>query len=183
MELMQILSKMSSSKHVPPTSSLPSLKTPKLELGDDLLTVQLLDQTSLQAHPPKIKTSEELEKVELENIPQFKARPLNKKIFESKGMGIFSNMKKQVTIAQEFNCVVDKRTPPPTTVVDLFDMLSICSESHHEKPPLPRLTTPNPFHLHTDRRLVEELLQKQVEEERARVSKAHVNIKVHRCFH
>ncbi|KAL8540583.1 hypothetical protein ACS0TY_002000 [Phlomoides rotata] len=79
------------------------LKTPKLELGDDLLTVQLLDQgsyleyitlwndaaafvgneeikiTSLQAHPPKIKTSEELEKVELENIPQFKARPLNEK--------------------------------------------------------------------------------------------------------
>ncbi|KAL8538374.1 hypothetical protein ACS0TY_000387 [Phlomoides rotata] len=83
-------------------------------------------------------------------------------------------MKKQVTIAQEFNCAVDKRTPPPTTVVDLFDMLSICSESHHEKPPLPRLTTRNPFHLHTDRRLAEELLQKQVEEERARVSKAHL---------
>ncbi|KAL8540295.1 hypothetical protein ACS0TY_001770 [Phlomoides rotata] len=36
--------KRSTSKHVPLTSSLPSLKTPKLELGDDLLTVQLLDQ-------------------------------------------------------------------------------------------------------------------------------------------
>ncbi|KAL8468785.1 hypothetical protein ACS0TY_031833 [Phlomoides rotata] len=138
-------------------------------------------QTSLRARPPKIKTSEELETEELENIPQFKARPLNKKIFESKGdMGIFSNMKKQVTIPQEFNFAVDKRIPPPTAVVDLFDKLSICSESHHEKPPLPRLTTPNPFHLHTDergaekeRRLAEELLQKQLEEERARVPKAH----------
>ncbi|KAL8538114.1 hypothetical protein ACS0TY_000172 [Phlomoides rotata] len=90
-------------------------------------------------------------------------------IFESKGdMGIFSNMKKPVTVPQEFNFAVDKRIPPPTAVVVLFDnvlllehyntsfllllssLLSICSESHNEKPPLPRRTTPNPFHLHTD---------------------------------
>ncbi|KAK6151744.1 hypothetical protein DH2020_014379 [Rehmannia glutinosa] len=138
-------------------------------------------QTSLRARPPKIKSSEELEKEELENVLQFKARPLNRKILESKGdMGIFCNMKKQVTIPEEFHFAIDKRIPPPTAVVDLFDKLSISSlEPHHEKP-LPRNTTPNPFHLHTEergaekeKRLAEELLQKQLEEERARVPKAH----------
>ncbi|KAK6157170.1 hypothetical protein DH2020_011418 [Rehmannia glutinosa] len=138
-------------------------------------------QTSLRARPPKIKSSEELEKEELENVPQFKARPLNRKILESKGdMGIFCNMKKQVTIPEEFHFAIDKRIPPPTAVVDLFDKLSISSlEPHHEKP-LPRNTTPNPFHLHTEergaekeKRLAEGLLQKLLEEERARVPKAH----------
>ncbi|KAH6833906.1 targeting protein for XKLP2 [Perilla frutescens var. hirtella] len=137
-------------------------------------------QTTLRARPPRIKSSVELEKEELENISQFKARPLNRKIFESKGdMGIFCNMKKQVTIPQEFNFAIDKRIPPPTAVVDLFDKLSICSESQREKP-FPRNTTPNPFHLHTEergaekeRRIAEELMQKQLEEERARVPKAH----------
>ncbi|KAI3457208.1 hypothetical protein Pfo_013871 [Paulownia fortunei] len=137
-------------------------------------------KTSLRARPPRIKSSEELEKEELENIPQFKARPLNRKIFESKGdMGIFCNMKKQVTVPQEFNFAIDKRIPPPTAVVDLFDKLSISSEPHQEKP-LPRNTTPNPFHLHTEergaekeKRMAEELLLKQFEEERARIPKAH----------
>ncbi|KAL0354217.1 UNVERIFIED_CONTAM: protein TPX2 [Sesamum angustifolium] len=137
-------------------------------------------QTSLRARPARIKSSEELEKEELENIPQFKARPLNRKIFESKGdMGIFCNSKKQVTIPQEFHFAIDKRIPPPTAVVDLFDKLSISSEPHQEKP-LPKNTTPNPFHLHTEergadkeKRMVEELMQKQLEEERARVPKAH----------
>ncbi|KAG6419495.1 hypothetical protein SASPL_121717 [Salvia splendens] len=137
-------------------------------------------QTSLRAHPPKIKSSEELEKEELENISHFKARPLNRKIFESKGeMGMFCNMKKQVTIPQEFNFAIDKRIPPPTSVVDLFDKLSICSESQREKP-LTRNTTPNPFHLHTEergaekeRRIAAEFMQKQLEEERARIPRAH----------
>ncbi|KAG6416894.1 hypothetical protein SASPL_124335 [Salvia splendens] len=137
-------------------------------------------QTSLRARPPKIKSSEELEKEELENISHFKARPLNRKIFESKGeMGMFCNMKKQVTIPQEFNFAIDKRIPPPTSVVDLFDKLSICSESQREKP-LTRNTTPNPFHLHTEergaekeRRIAAELMQKQLEEERARIPRAH----------
>ncbi|KAL2245824.1 UNVERIFIED_CONTAM: Protein TPX2, partial [Sesamum indicum] len=137
-------------------------------------------QTSLRARPPRIKSSEELEKEELENIPQFKARPLNRKIFESKGdMGIFCNLKKQVTIPQEFHFAIDKRIPPPTAVVDLFDKLSISSEPHQEKP-IPKNTTPNPFHLHTEergaekeKRMVEELMQKQLEEVRARVPKAH----------
>lgn len=57
--------------------------------------------------------------------------------------------------------------------------MSINSESQHGKPPLPRLTTPNPFHLHTEERgsgkenrLVSELLRKQWVEERARIPKA-----------
>ncbi|CAA0816222.1 Protein TPX2 [Striga hermonthica] len=137
-------------------------------------------QTSLRARPPTIKSTEELEKEELENIPQFKARPLNKKIFESKGeMGIFSHMKKPITIPEEFHFAIDKRITPPVAVVDLFDKLSINSQSHQEKP-LPRNTTPNPFHLHTEergaqkeKRIAEELLQKQREEERARIPKAH----------
>lgn len=37
-------------------------------------------QTSLRARPPRIKSSEELEKEELEHISQFKARPLNRKV-------------------------------------------------------------------------------------------------------
>ncbi|KAL6553981.1 hypothetical protein OROMI_019654 [Orobanche minor] len=137
-------------------------------------------QTSLRARPPKIKSSKEIEKEELENVPPFKARPLNRKIFESKGeMGMFCNMKKQVTIPDEFHFAIDKRIPPRTPVVDLFDKLSINSEPHTDKP-LARNTTPNPFHLHTEergaqkeKRIADELLQKQLEEERARVPKAH----------
>ncbi|KAK1388873.1 Targeting protein for XKLP2 [Heracleum sosnowskyi] len=136
-------------------------------------------QTSLRARPPRIKTSEELEREELEKIPKFKARPLNKKIFESKGeLGVFCNTKKQVTIPQEFHFATDERIPPPTTVADLFDKLSLNSETHHDKK-LPRNTAANPFHLHTEERgakkenkLVMELMQKQLEEERARVPKA-----------
>lgn len=131
-------------------------------------------------------------------------------IFESKGdTGIFCNTKKQITVPWEFNFAVDKRIPPPTAVVDHFDkvvtkfsqvpfvlevskfvvllsllpfyfsQLSICSESQRENH-LPRNTTPNPFHLHTEergaekeRRIAEELMQKQLEEERARIPRAH----------
>ena len=39
-------------------------------------------QTSLRARPPKVKSSLELEQEELEKIPKFKARPLNKKVIE-----------------------------------------------------------------------------------------------------
>ncbi|KAL5543109.1 hypothetical protein UlMin_010819, partial [Ulmus minor] len=56
--------------------------------------------------------------------------------------------------------------------------MSLKSETCNEKP-LPRNTTPNPFHLHTEERGVEkekkfrtELMKKQWEEERATVPKA-----------
>ncbi|XP_033517416.1 protein TPX2-like isoform X2 [Nicotiana tomentosiformis] len=136
-------------------------------------------QTSLRARPLQIKSSEELEKEELEKIPKFKARPLNKKIFESKGdLGMFCNTKKQVTVPQEFHFATDERIPPPpANVADLFDKLSLNSEPNEQT--IPRNTKPNPFHLYTEergaekeRKLFTELLQKQIEEERSRVPKA-----------
>ncbi|KAF5744090.1 protein TPX2 isoform X2 [Tripterygium wilfordii] len=137
-------------------------------------------QTSLRARPPKVKSSFELEQEELEKVPKFKARPLNKKIFESKGeMGIFCNEKKHVTIPQEFHFATNERIPPAAAVNDLFDKLSLNSEPCNDKP-LPRNTTPNPFHLHTEergiqkeRKLVTEIMQKQLEDERARIPRAY----------
>ncbi|XP_057455638.1 protein TPX2 [Lotus japonicus] len=137
-------------------------------------------QTSLRARPPKIKSSFELEQEELEKIPKFKARPLNKKIFESKGdIGIFCHTKKHVTEPQEFHFATNERIPPPAAIADLFDKLCLKSEGAHNHNPIPRKTTPNPFHLHTEERGAEkekklfmELLQKQLEEEAARVPKA-----------
>ncbi|XP_074276097.1 protein TPX2 isoform X2 [Silene latifolia] len=137
-------------------------------------------QTSLRARPTNVKSSVEIEEEELDKIPKFKARPLNKKIFESKGeLGLFCNTKKQVTVPKEFHFAIDERIPPPaSSVSDLFDKLSLDSELNHEKQ-LPRITRPNPFNLHTEergaekeRRLISELMQKQLEEERARVPKA-----------
>ncbi|KAE8703082.1 Protein TPX2 [Hibiscus syriacus] len=136
-------------------------------------------QTSLRAKPPKVKSSIELEQEELEKAPKFKARPLNKKIFESKGeLGIFCNAKKQMTIPQEFHFATHERIPPPPVAVfDLLDKLSLNSESRHD--PISRNTIPNPFHLHTEERgaekekkFVREILEKQFEEEQARVPKA-----------
>ncbi|KAJ7948339.1 protein TPX2 [Quillaja saponaria] len=70
--------------------------------------------TSLRARPPKVKSSLELQQEELEKIPKFKARPLNKKIFESKGeLGMFCNAKKHVTIPREFHFATNERIPPP----------------------------------------------------------------------
>ncbi|KAK7281734.1 hypothetical protein RIF29_09976 [Crotalaria pallida] len=137
-------------------------------------------QTSPRARPAKVKSSLEIEQEELEKIPKLKARPLNKKIFESKGdIGIFCNTKKHVTEPQEFHFATSERIPPPAAMADLFDKLSLKSEPVRKPNPIPRITTPNPFHLHSEergaekeRRLCIELLQKQLEEERARVPKA-----------
>ncbi|XP_047331324.1 protein TPX2 [Impatiens glandulifera] len=137
-------------------------------------------QTSLRSRPPSIKSSDELEKEELENAPKFKARPLNRKIFESKGdLGIFCNTKKQVTIPQEFHFKIDERIPPPTTFADMFEKMSLCSESSACSRQIPRNTRPNPFHLLTEergaekeKRFVTELTVKEILEEKARVHKA-----------
>ncbi|GMH12104.1 hypothetical protein Nepgr_013945 [Nepenthes gracilis] len=134
-------------------------------------------QTSLRARPSKVKSSVEIEHEELEKIPKFKAKPFNKKIFESKGdLGLFCNTKKQVTIPQEFNFALTERILPPPT--DLFDKLSLHSEPSHELQ-IPINTKQNPFHLHTEergaekeRRLLMEITRKQLEEERARIPKA-----------
>ncbi|KAF8411132.1 hypothetical protein HHK36_003671 [Tetracentron sinense] len=138
-------------------------------------------QTSLRSRPSKVKSSQELEQEELEKMPKFKARPLNKKIFESKGgLGMFCNAKRQVTKPREFHFATEERIPPPTAVIDIFNKLSVNSESHHDHRQIPKITTPNPFYLHTQergaekekRRVAFEVLQKQFEEERARIHKA-----------
>ncbi|MCD9560224.1 hypothetical protein HAX54_018723 [Datura stramonium] len=137
-------------------------------------------RTSLRARPPIVKSTEELENEELEKVPKFRARPLNKKILESKGdLGIFfCNTKRQVTVPQEFHFATDERIPPQANFDDLFDKLSLNSQPQNDKT-TPRNTIPNPFHLYTEergvdkeRKLFSELLHKQMEEERSRNPKA-----------
>ncbi|KAF8111729.1 hypothetical protein N665_0073s0085 [Sinapis alba] len=164
------------------TSSIASTEVPKLhnDCRPHLTapTSPVL-QTMLRARPTKAKTTAELEQEELEKAPKFKAKPLNKKIFESKGeMGIFCNMKKHTTIPQEFHFATDERISRPCPVVDIFDKLSLTSDSCHEKP-LPRNTAPNPFNLRTEERgaekekkFVMDITQKLIGDERARVPKA-----------
>ncbi|EHA8586837.1 putative protein TPX2 [Cocos nucifera] len=137
-------------------------------------------KTSLRARPPKVKSSQEMELEELQNIPKFKARPLDKKILESKGdIGLFSNPKPQITTPQEFHFATNDRLGPPATVMELFDKLSLHSEpSQHDKQ-VTRITAPNPFHLKTEERGSEkerqfalQILQRQLEEETDRIPKA-----------
>ncbi|KAL5196586.1 hypothetical protein ABZP36_000098 [Zizania latifolia] len=140
-------------------------------------------ETALRARPPRVKSSQEVELEELEKAPKFKAKPLNKKILESKGdIGVFAHPKAQPTAPKEFHFSTDDRLGPPAVAADLFDKLSLYSESssYHGKKDVPRLTIPNPFNLHTDerghekeRQLAAQLLQKQLEEEKARIPKAH----------
>ncbi|OEL15676.1 Protein TPX2 [Dichanthelium oligosanthes] len=137
--------------------------------------------TAMRARPPSVKSSQELELEELEKAPKFKAKPLNKKILESKGdIGVFTHPKPQVTAPKEFHFSTDARLGPPS-VADLFDKLSLHSEcsSHSNRQDVPRPTIPNPFNLHTEERghlkekqLEAQLLQKKMEEEKARVHKA-----------
>ncbi|CAH2046502.1 unnamed protein product [Thlaspi arvense] len=136
-------------------------------------------QTMLRARPVKAKTSDEIEQEELEKVPKFRARPLNKKIFESKGeMGMFCSTKKHKTIPQAFHFVTDERFSRPNSVTDLFDKLSLNSESCREKP-LQRNTTPNPFLLRTEERgaekqkkFVRNVMHNQIEAEKVRTPKA-----------
>ncbi|KAJ4843506.1 hypothetical protein Tsubulata_020497 [Turnera subulata] len=58
----------------------------------------------------------------------FKARPLNKKIFASKGeLGVFRNSKREVTVPVGFNFHTEKRTQH-NLPIDLFSKLSLTSE-------------------------------------------------------
>ncbi|XP_010929249.1 protein TPX2 [Elaeis guineensis] len=138
-------------------------------------------ETSLRARPPKVKSSEELELEELEKIPKFKARPLNKKILESRGdIGLFSHAKHQITTPQEFHFATNDRFGHSATMAELFDKLSLHSESSHpDRKEAPTITKPNPFHLKTEERGFEkerqfatQIFHKQLEEERARIPKA-----------
>ncbi|KAJ9555358.1 hypothetical protein OSB04_009972 [Centaurea solstitialis] len=63
-----------------------------------------------------------------ETIHKFKALPLNKKIFSSKGdLGVFRSSKRETTVAMAFNFQTEKRAHPAPPV-DLFNKLSLASE-------------------------------------------------------
>ncbi|XP_028550812.1 protein TPX2-like [Dendrobium catenatum] len=156
----------------------------------------LILEISLKARPTKIKSSpkQELELAEFEKIPKFKASPLNKKIIESKGdLRLLCQSKSQITITQEFHFAINDRLglPPSTMMIENFDRESIYEKfvsfvfslhsdsSHHTQQGIPKITKTNPFHLHIEERGLEkeklftlQILQKQLEEEKARIPKA-----------
>ncbi|PHT35538.1 Protein TPX2 [Capsicum baccatum] len=113
-------------------------------------------------HKPELATakrvlSDEVEKEQLEKVPKFKARPLNKKIFESKGdLGMFLNTKRQVTVPQEFHFATDKRILPPANVADelLFKAQPVLTEDPIPVPEKVRkpLTEVQDFKLRVDNR-------------------------------
>lgn len=77
-------------------------------------------------------------------MPKFKARPLNKKIFSSKGdIGVFWNSKRETTVPMEFTFQTERRTQhnPPT---DLFSKLSLTSELQPNNGSRLKLPQPTP---------------------------------------
>ncbi|MCO5608455.1 hypothetical protein L7F22_062665 [Adiantum nelumboides] len=130
-------------------------------------------QTAARARPPKVKSSEEREQEELAKIPKFKARPLDKKIFWSRGdLGIFRNTKRQ-----EFRFATQERIhSQPQIPLDLFDKLSINSQNENQPP---KSTKREPFHLLTEdrgqkkaNRMLTELKDNQLREQEQRIPKA-----------
>ncbi|GKA05333.1 protein TPX2, partial [Tanacetum coccineum] len=121
-------------------------------------TPKIALRTSLTARKPKSEIEQQ------EKTSSFKARPLNKKILESKGeLGLFCNKKRQVTIPREFHFATDKRIPPKIPDnAELFDKITSGLGSLNKKP-IPRKTVPHPFHLQTDKR--GEIIHKYIQEE------------------
>nr|XP_043607423.1 protein TPX2-like [Erigeron canadensis] len=133
-------------KFVPRSLNRKSAETPTFNIP--------LLQTSLRSRLSKITSSKELEDDQQEKAPKFKARPVNKKILESKGqLGLFASKKRPVTIPKEFHFAIDKRIPPPRTSNDAesYDKMELCLESHKKKV-IPTKTVPRPFHFRTDKR-------------------------------
>ncbi|GAB2284475.1 hypothetical protein Dimus_018927 [Dionaea muscipula] len=94
-------------------------------------------------------------------------------------MRLFCITKRQANIPQEFDLAFNGKTlQMPVNVANLFDKLSLhsCGDHDHQ---IRRSTKPNPFHLQTEKRgavkeskLLMEVMQKQLEEKRARIPKA-----------
>ncbi|XP_071693868.1 protein TPX2-like isoform X2 [Rutidosis leptorrhynchoides] len=106
-------------------------------------------QTSLSTRSHKIESVKEQEKA-----TKFKARPLNKKILQSKGeLGLFSSQKRRTTVPQEFHFATNERIPPPRTVnnAEFYEKIASCLESPKKKLLL-RNTIPRPFDFQTDKR-------------------------------
>ncbi|KAG0614517.1 hypothetical protein M758_6G183400 [Ceratodon purpureus] len=138
-------------------------------------------ETANRVRPNTLKSREELEEEELAKMPKFKALPLNKAIFESKGdLGVPRNHKREVTVPQEFHLKTDERahSREPAILADQIVKLSL-SKPDKEAATL-RPTIPKPFHLATDdrglakeMRHIQERFQQQQEEAKARIPIAH----------
>ncbi|KAL4592823.1 hypothetical protein LXL04_005829 [Taraxacum kok-saghyz] len=95
---------------------------------------------------PRFTFGTETKQEDCETISRFKALPLNKKIFSSKGdLGLNKSSKKETTIAMGFNFQTEKRAqnaPPP---IDLFNNLTLDSGSELNRPTRPRVRHPSIF--------------------------------------
>lgn len=135
-------------------------------------------ETAARARPPKVKSSEEREQEELAKIPKFKARPLDPKIFLSRGdLGIFRNTKRQVTMPVEFHFATEERIhSQPQIPLDLFSKLSLNSQQENQPPKNTKL---EPFHLLTEdrgqkkeKRMLTEIKENELREQEQRIPKA-----------
>ncbi|KAF2313180.1 hypothetical protein GH714_009630 [Hevea brasiliensis] len=89
-------------------------------------TTSVAENGTRESRRPSTMDSQKQDECNTAHI--FKARPLNKKIFASKGdIGVFRNSKRETTVPMEFNFHTEKRIQhnPP---IELFSKLSLTSE-------------------------------------------------------
>lgn len=132
--------------------------------------------TASRARPTMVKSRDEMEAEELAKVPKFKARPLNKRIFKSRGdLGIFRNQKREVTLPHEFHFKTDERAHIrcPAPPIEQFGKLTI------KQGVRPRSRKPVPFHLQTDvlglakkMKMIQEQVEREQREAKARIPKA-----------
>ncbi|CAM6035180.1 unnamed protein product [Sphagnum compactum] len=132
--------------------------------------------TASRARPTMVKSRDEMEAEELAKVPKFKARPLNKRIFKSRGdLGIFRNQKREVTLPHEFHFKTDERAHIrcPAPPIEQFSKLTI------KQGVRPRSRKPVPFHLQTDvlglakkMKMIQEQVEREQREAKARIPKA-----------
>ncbi|XP_077235203.1 protein TPX2-like isoform X3 [Tasmannia lanceolata] len=100
-------------------------------------------QPVIPSQPQKTEVVDHLRREQCEIMPKFIARPLNKKIFSSKGdIGVFRTSKRETTTPTEFNFSTDRQfqhNPP----IELFSKLSLTSELQQNITSLPKLSRPS----------------------------------------
>ncbi|KAG8641411.1 probable serine/threonine-protein kinase At1g54610 isoform X1 [Manihot esculenta] len=149
--------------------------------------------TTLRARPPKVKSSLELEKEELEKIPKFKARPLNKKLSLNSEPHI-ANPVPRNTLPNPFHLHTEERGAKKDRKFVLDLILKRVEEEraripkanpypyttdYRVVPPKPEpkpCTKPEPFQLESLVRHEEEM-QREVEE-RQRLEKEEANMRI-----
>ncbi|XP_068635908.1 protein TPX2-like [Aristolochia californica] len=99
---------------------------------------QFMRQSGAPSKPQKPNVADD--RKHEDSVHRFKARPLDKKIFTSKGdIGVFRTVKRATTIPMGFNFLTDKRFQqnPPT---ELFSKLSLASEVPQSAVSQPKLS-------------------------------------------